>query len=93
MSKKKKKAQKYNIEELKKSVMKHSTTAVAEEYNQEKMAIFGANVNLKRHILEIRDSLKPVSRRILMSMYEQKLFYPKTAKSANVVGNLLAKYH
>ena len=90
---KKKKSQGYNIEELKKAVKMHTTIAVAEEYNEEKMAIFGANVNLKRHICDLKDGLKPVSRRILMTMYNQKLFYPKVVKSANVVGNLLANYH
>jgi DNA gyrase subunit A len=54
------------------------------------MAIFGANVNLKRHICEIKDGLKPVHRRILYTMYLDKLMPSKeTKKSATVVGDVL----
>lgn len=91
--KKKEKTQKYDIDKLRSTVVNHSTVQIAEEYNQNNMAIFGANVNLKRHILEIRDSLKPVYRRILMTMYREKLYHGKTAKSATVTGNVLANYH
>lgn len=89
----KKDKQNNNIEYLKEFVANNSSVKIAEEYNQENMAIFGANINLKRHIPELKDGLKPVSRRILMTMYLGKLFPPKTAKSATVTGNVLANYH
>lgn len=93
MGKKNKTQQTDDIEYLKNIVVNNATTKIAEEYNQENMAIFGANINLKRHIPELKDGLKPVSRRILMTMYLGKLFPPKTAKSATVTGNVLANFH
>ena len=90
---KSKKTKDENIEYLKNTVVNNATVKIVEEYNQENMAIFGANINLKRHIPELKDGLKPVSRRILMTMYLGKLFPPKTAKSATVTGNVLANYH
>lgn len=94
MSKKnKKKKNNIDIEDLKKIVKNNSSSEIVEEYNQNNMAIFGSNINLKRHICDIRDGLKPVSRRILMTMYMEKLYNGKTAKSATVTGNVLAKFH
>ena len=90
---KKNKTQNYDIEKLKREVNKNATVQIAEEYNQNNMAIFGANINLKRHILQLSDGLKPVYRRILMTMYKEKLYHGKTAKSATVTGNVLAYYH
>lgn len=89
----KKEKKKYDIDRWKRVVVDNATSQIAEEYNEQNMALFGANVNLKRHILEIHDSLKPVSRRILMTMYLEKLYNGKTAKSATVTGNVLANYH
>lgn len=95
MADKKKKTrerEKYDIEKLTSFIDKNSTEMEPVEYNAEKMAIFATNVNLKRHICEIRDGLKPVQRRILLVMYEQKLIN-KTTKSAQVIGDLNKKYH
>jgi DNA gyrase/topoisomerase IV subunit A len=39
------------------------------EYNLEKMKVFSFNINTFRQILRLSDSLKPVERRILYSMY------------------------
>ena len=57
------------------------------------MAIYGANINLKRFIPEIKDGLIPVQRRILMTMYLAKLYPGKVSKSAQVVGDVLKYYH
>lgn len=91
--KNKKEKKKYDIENLKDNVIRNATSQIAEEYNEQNMAIFGANVNLKRHICDIKDGLKPVSRRILMTMFLSKLYHNKTAKSATVTGNVLANFH
>ena len=44
-------------------------------------------------ICEIKDGLKPVQRRALLTMYENKLYPGKRSKSAQVVGDTLKKYH
>ncbi len=55
---------------------------------------YAMSVIIGRAIPDARDGLKPVHRRILYSMYEQKIT-PGTAhrKSAKVVGDVLGKYH
>ncbi len=55
---------------------------------------YAMSVIIGRAIPDVRDGLKPVHRRILYSMYEQKLG-PTVAhrKSAKVVGDVLGKYH
>ncbi len=55
---------------------------------------YAMSVIIGRAIPDVRDGLKPVHRRILFSMYEQKLG-PTVAhrKSAKVVGDVLGKYH
>ena len=50
MSKKSKNREYYNIGELLTHVKKNSTESEPVDYNGEKMAIFGANINLKRHV-------------------------------------------
>ena len=82
-----------NIDDLTSYIDKNSTEMEPVDYNAEKMAIFAANINLKRHICEIKDGLKPASRRILMIMFEQKLYNGKRTKSSQVIGELLKKYH
>ena len=83
----------YDILALTAAIKKNSTEAEPVDYNAEKMAIFGANINLKRHVNEIKDGLKPVQRRILLTMYENRLTPGKRSKSAQVVGDTLKKYH
>ncbi|WP_394839720.1 DNA gyrase subunit A [Pendulispora rubella] len=55
---------------------------------------YAMSVIIGRAIPDARDGLKPVHRRILYSMYEQKIL-PGSAhrKSATVVGDVLGKYH
>lgn len=55
---------------------------------------YAMSVIVSRALPDVRDGLKPVHRRILYTMYEQGLSPDKPyKKSANVVGNVLAKYH
>src|SRR3989338_6905791 len=43
---------------------------------------------------DVRDGLKPVHRRVLFTMWETGLLHDKPfKKSANVVGNCMAKFH
>jgi DNA gyrase subunit A len=90
---KKREREVYDIEELKRYIAKNSRESEPADYNGEKMAIYGANVNLKRHICEIKDGLKPVQRRALITMHDNKLYPGKRSKSAQVVGDILKKYH
>lgn len=47
-----------------------------------------------RAISNVEDNLKPVHKRILFAMFENKLFADKkTMKSARVVGDVMGKYH
>lgn len=85
--------EKYDIEDLLKYIKKNSTQQDPYSYSEDKMAIFGTNINLKRFICDIKDGLKPVHRRILFAMYENKLFPGTRSKSAQVVGDVLKKYH
>ncbi len=55
---------------------------------------YSMSVIVSRALPDVRDGLKPVHRRILYSMYEQKLTHKRAyRKSATVVGNVLGKYH
>jgi len=55
---------------------------------------YSMSVLVGRALPDVRDGLKPVHRRILYSMYEQKLTHQRPyRKSATVVGNVLGKYH
>lgn len=55
---------------------------------------YSMSVIVSRALPDVRDGLKPVHRRILYSMYEQKLTYRRPyKKSAAVVGDVLGKYH
>lgn len=65
-----------------------------DKYIKKAIKIYGDYSNLRRSIPDWRDGLKPVQRRILWSMYLNK-FFPDDywAKSAEVVGDVLGKYH
>lgn len=52
-----------------------------------KMMTYAAEVNLDRAIVSVNDGLKPVHRKILWKMYEDKCF--KFTKSANVAGSVM----
>ncbi|MCQ2436274.1 MAG: DNA gyrase subunit A [Clostridia bacterium] len=55
---------------------------------------YAMSVIVSRALPDVRDGLKPVHRRILYSMYEDKLTYDRpTCKSATTVGNVLGRYH
>ncbi len=55
---------------------------------------YSMSVLVGRALPDVRDGLKPVHRRILYSMYEQKLTHQRPyRKSATVVGDVLGKYH
>mgnify|MGYP001052749840 CR=1 FL=1 len=58
------------------------------------MKIYGKEVLEQRAIPDFRDGLKPVHRRILFSLYENRVF-PNShfIKSARIVGDTLGKYH
>lgn len=55
---------------------------------------YSMSVIIDRALPDVRDGLKPVHRRILFSMNEQGLrSTARHNKSANVVGNVMGKYH
>lgn len=56
------------------------------DYNREKMIIYSANVNYARMMVRLSDSLKPVERRALYTMYLQGLKPGVKKKSISVVG-------
>lgn len=55
---------------------------------------YAMSVIVSRALPDVRDGLKPVHRRILYSMSESGYDYNRPhRKSANIVGNVIAKYH
>ncbi|MCS5554887.1 MAG: DNA gyrase subunit A, partial [SAR324 cluster bacterium] len=55
---------------------------------------YAMSVIVGRALPDVRDGLKPVHRRVLFSMSEQGNEYNKPyRKSANVVGDVMGKYH
>ncbi len=55
---------------------------------------YAMSVIIGRAIPDVRDGLKPVHRRVLYSMQEQKVVYNQSyKKSARIVGDVLGKYH
>lgn len=55
---------------------------------------YAMSVIVSRALPDVRDGMKPVARRILYSMWRQGLrSTAKFRKSANVVGDVMAKYH
>ena len=55
---------------------------------------YSMSVIVNRAIPDVRDGLKPVHRRILYGMYTLKLLWNSGyKKAANVVGDVMAKYH
>lgn len=60
----------------------------------ERFGRYAKYVIQQRSLPDIRDSIKPVQRRILYSMYDLGLEYDKPyKKSARVVGDVIGKYH
>ncbi len=55
---------------------------------------YSMSVIVSRAIPDIRDGLKPVHRRILYALYDQGMTHDKPhKKSANIVGEVMGKYH
>jgi DNA gyrase subunit A len=55
---------------------------------------YAMSVIVSRALPDVRDGLKPVARRILYSMWRQGLrFNARFRKSANVVGDVMGRYH
>lgn len=55
---------------------------------------YAMSVIVSRALPDVRDGLKPVARRVLYSMWRQNLrSTAKFRKSANVVGDVMARYH
>ena len=55
---------------------------------------YAMSVIVSRVLPDVRDGLKPVHRRILYAMYQDKLTYDRPfCKSATTVGNVLGRYH
>ena len=55
---------------------------------------YAMSVIIGRAIPDVRDGLKPVHRRILYSMHEQKVHWNQSyRKAARIVGDVLGKYH
>ena len=55
---------------------------------------YSMSVIMSRALPDVRDGLKPVHRRILYAMYEDRLTYDREfRKSATTVGNVLGRYH
>lgn len=61
---------------------------------QESYLDYAMSVIVSRALPDVRDGLKPVHRRILWSMWDSGLNHSsRTRKSANVVGETMARYH
>jgi DNA gyrase subunit A len=67
---------------------------IVSEEMKESYLSYSMSVIVGRALPDARDGLKPVHRRVLYTMYENGLLHNKPfRKSANVVGNCMAKYH
>lgn len=65
-----------------------------EEEMKNSFLAYAMSVIVSRALPDVRDGLKPVHRRILYSMYESGYDYNRPhRKSANIVGQVIAKYH
>ncbi len=55
---------------------------------------YAMSVIVSRALPDVRDGLKPVQRRIIYSMFEEGMhFTSRHRKCANVIGNVMGKYH
>jgi DNA gyrase subunit A len=67
---------------------------VIEDEMKQSYLDYSMSVIVGRALPDVRDGLKPVHRRVLYTMWESGLLHNKPfRKSANVVGNCMAKYH
>ena len=63
------------------------------EYDKRSMTYFSQNVNLMRHLPRLADSLKPVERRGLYTLYEDKAFPGTRSKKSSVIVGDTMTYH
>ncbi|MBI3255497.1 MAG: DNA gyrase subunit A, partial [Candidatus Andersenbacteria bacterium] len=81
--------QKAPIGEIGKLVSQELSAEIQKSYLDYAMSVI-----VSRALPDVRDGMKPVARRILYSMWKQGLrSTAKFRKSANVVGDVMAKYH
>ncbi|MCH8067079.1 MAG: DNA gyrase subunit A [Nanoarchaeota archaeon] len=76
----------------------HSGTTIIQRVIEDEMKQsyldYSMSVIVGRALPDVRDGLKPVHRRVLYTMLESSLLHNKPyRKSANVVGNCMAKFH
>lgn len=81
-------------EMFKNSEAKEIRIVDTEEYCRENMIIYGMNVSVLRQFVRIEDGLKPVSRRLLWTMYHDHNLRPdgRMVKVPEFLGHV-AKYH
>jgi len=78
---------------IKEEYQKISDKEVTEELSESYLD-YAMSVIVSRALPDVRDGLKPVQRRILWAMWNSGLTHnAKFKKSANVVGEVLGKYH
>ena len=58
------------------------------EFNKEKMTLFSANINYARQLMRLSDSLTPVQRRILYTLYQLQLKPGHKKKSISAKGGV-----
>lgn len=81
------------MEEVHNNIGKLVNQGLSEEI-QKSYLDYAMSVIVSRALPDVRDGMKPVARRILYSMWRQGLrSTAKFRKSANVVGDVMAKYH
>jgi DNA gyrase subunit A len=81
-------------DELKKPASARIVPVDLEDEMRRSYLDYAMSVIVSRALPDVRDGLKPVHRRILFSMYEQRLTHQRPfKKSAAVVGDVLGKYH
>ena len=74
--------------------MSHKLPVTIEDEMRRSYLDYAMSVIIGRAIPDVRDGLKPVHRRILYSMHEQKVTASSSyKKSARIVGDVLGKYH
>ena len=72
----------------------HKQPVAIEDEMRRSYLDYAMSVIIGRAIPDVRDGLKPVHRRILYSMHEQKVYWNQSyKKSARIVGDVLGKYH
>ena len=72
----------------------HKQPVALEDEMRRSYLDYAMSVIIGRAIPDVRDGLKPVHRRILYSMHEQKVHWNGAyRKSARIVGDVLGKYH